>query len=263
MNAFIETTAWHVIGAIAAVLLLAGGATAQTSGGFAFSLRGGVEVAPDYFGSESYGVGPDIGFAFGSLSLPNGLVIGTPGSQPFDEGRILRGSFRYIKKRTADDHPELFGLEDIDGALEIGIGVGYVGPDWRVFGNLRYGVIGHESLVGELGFDSLFRISDALLIHAGPRVDLASSRFTRTYFGVSEAEAVASAFDAYRPSGGVVSVGLELGMRYAFNDRWALVGTASWDRLQGDARRSPITRQGSEDQFGVTLGLSRSFQLGG
>ncbi len=263
MTPFIARTSRTLMLALTGALLPAL-AAAQTQGTvFTFSLRGGVEVRPDYFGSESYGVGPDLGFGFGALELPGGFAIGTPGAQPFQEGRFVRGSFRYIGERSADDHPELAGLEDVERALELGVGLGYVGPDWRVFGDLRYGVMGHSSFVGELGFDALFRVSDNLLIHAGPRVDLASSRFARTYFGVTEAEAGASGLDAFQPSGGVVSVGLEVGMRYAFNDRWALVGTASWDRLQDDAARSPITRQGSEDQFGVSLGLSRSFQLGG
>lgn len=249
--------------AVAALAAMPLSAVAQGVG-TTFTLRGGVETRPEYFGSDKQELAPALGFRLGSIELPNGMVIGTPGAQPFDEGMKLRGSFRYLSSRDAGDHPELAGLNDVDDAIELGLGLSYITWNWRAFGNLRYGVTGHNSVVGELGADALFRVSDQFLIHAGPRVDLASNSFARTYFGVTADELVpGSDLVAYRPEGGVMSVGLEVGMRYAFNDTWTLVGTASWDKYQDDAARSPIVEQGSEDQYGARIAIERTFRTGG
>lgn len=235
---------------------------AQDAPGIAFTLRGGARIAPDYFGSDSYSPGPALGFRLEQLTLPGGFTIGSPDSQRFRPGLSLGGSLRYIEARRPGEHPELTGMDKIDTALELGGSLRYGGDNWRAFADLRYGVVGHNAWTGELGVDVVLRPVEGLTLNAGPRAGFGDSRFARTYFGVTPAESAASGLAAFRPDGGLTSLGVELGARYDLGPSWGIEGTISYDRLQSDAARSPITGQGSATQMGVMIGLTRSFSFG-
>jgi MipA family protein len=245
---------------IAALMLMpAAPAVAQDGAGVAFTLRGGIAAQPRYFGSDDFRLGPDLNLRLDHLRL-GGLVIGSPDAQPLDPGARLRGSFRYVPARKASRDPEFTDLADIDATLELGFGASYVADNWRVFGDLRYGAFGHEGLVADLGGDVIFRPSADLTLTLGPRAQYGDGRFVRTYFGVPNATATFPT--TYAPSGGLVSTGAEAGFSYRLDDRWSVEGAARYDRLRGDAGNSPITQQGSRDQFSVRLGIARQIQFG-
>jgi len=222
-----------------------------------------VDYAPTYFGSSEYEARPDFIFVFQYFRLPDNTSIGStdPSEQKFGFGP--RGSLRFVKDRSSSDFSELEGLDDIDRSVEIGLGYGYRQRNFRAFADVRYGVIGHQSWVGELGADYVTRPLDDLLVTFGPRLFLTDGDYADTYFGVTSGESAASGgnFDAFNASGGVQSGGLRLNALYALNDKWGLVGSASWDRLLNDAASSPITAQGSEDQFQIQLGVTRVFSI--
>lgn len=227
---------------------------------FNFALRGGVGTAPAYPGSDSYEVVPDLGFTFGALKW--GPIDAGEGVRATPRnGFALRGAFRYLGERDSSDNSELAGLEDIDATLELGVGAVYRQTDWQVFGEVRQGFGGHEGVTGSLGADAIFRPSSRLTILAGPRVNFGDSDYAQTYFGVSTAESITSQFAAYDAGGGVLGVGAEIEAIYELDDRWALEGTVSYERLQNDAADSPITQAGSEDQWRVSVGLSRVFNI--
>lgn len=238
-------------------------ATAQDSPSASFILGAGVAVTPDYPGSSDHSIGPSGSFALRELVLPGGFGIGSASARPVDPGFGLRGAFRYIGSRKASDNAELTGLENVDATFEVGLGLVYVADFWRVFGEVRYGAVGHRGWAGDLGADAIWRVSDRTTLLAGPRAGFGDRRFAQTYFGVTEAEAAASVsgFAPYRAGGGLVSLGVEVGLQHAFDDRWGLQGRINYDRLQDDAGRSPITSQGSRNQWSARLILTRSFDL--
>ena len=222
-----------------------------------FTLSGGVSSAPEYFGSEDYTVGPSLGFALNYANI-GPLQFGSP--DPFfqPEGFGLRGSFRYIDERKASDHPELQGSIDVDRTYELGLGLGYQSANFDAFADVRYGFGGHEAFVGEIGADAKVRPSDRLILSAGPRVLFGTDDYADTYFSTPAAFANGGAYDA---DGGVISAGVELGANYRLSENWGLEGTVSYDRFVGDAADSPIVQQGSEDQYGITVGLTRRITL--
>ncbi|MGB3407869.1 MAG: MipA/OmpV family protein [Jannaschia sp.] len=228
-----------------------------------FTLRGGVAASPSYFGSDSVEAAPDFGFNLNYLRL-GGFTIGSPDPLYQPEGFGVTGSFRYIGERNAGDDPELTGLADVDASLELGVGLRYATPDFQVFGDVRYGVIGHESFVGELGADVFLRPTDRLTLRAGPRVFFGDSDYASTYFGVTAAESVASAgvsnFAPFSASGGLLSSGVELGAGYQINDSWGVDAAIRYDRLRNDAADSPITVD--DNQLSARIGLTRRFTLG-
>ena len=244
--------------AVSAASLLAPPATAQERL-FAFALTGGGIVAPDYFGADSYRVGPSGSFAFTALRL-GGLAVGDPlAPRVFAPGTGLRGSFRYIPRREGRD--ELAGLDDVRRSVELGLGLHHTTEFWQVYGELRYGAIGHRAFAGEIGANAIWRDSGGLVLHAGPRAEFGNRRFMRTYFGVTPAEAAASGLGAFRPGSGAYSIGFEVGAFQPLSADWGITAALRYDRLRGDAARSPIVRQGSRDQLTARLGLTRHFNL--
>lgn len=227
----------------------------------AFSLTGGVSLAPEYFGADSTRIGPGGGFGFGGVRLGR-VALGDPDApRLFAPGTGLRGSFRYIPRRAGKN--ELAGLEDVKASLELGLGLHHTAESWQVFADLRYGAIGHKGIAGELGANAIYRGSGGLVLHGGPRASFGNARFARSYFGITAAEAaVAPNFPAaYRPSGGMHALGLEVGAYQPLNDHWGVSATLRYDRLRGDAARAPIVQQGSRDQFSASIGLTRHFNF--
>lgn len=228
-----------------------------------FTVRGGVAASPTYFGSDTYEAGPDFALGFQFLRLPGGGSIGSEDPNAPRTGIAPRGSLRIVKARSASDSPELAGLNDIDLAVELGLGLGYTARNFEAFGVARYGAVGHESWVAEFGADVIARPNDRLTLTAGPRLFVGDDSYAGTYFGVTPAESAASggAFAAFAPSGGALSAGFEIGATYSLNDNWGVSGAVRYDRLLNDAASSPITAQGSADQFSVRLGLVRRITL--
>lgn len=225
------------------------------------TVRGGVEVSPAYLGSDQYEFGPDVAARVDYIRFPNGFEFGSGRSVGFRTGWGLRGAVRYIGERDSSDHPEIEGLDDVDWSFEAGLGLGYEQRNYRVFTDVRYGFIGHNAWTGDIGADGIAYPVDGLTLTLGPRLGFGTDRFAETYFGISEAESEASGLERFDAHGGLLSAGVELGARYLFNDRWGLEGNASWGRLLNDAAESPITEEGSADQYKVRLGITRSISL--
>jgi len=227
---------------------------------FNFSLRGGVAVAPSYMGSDSSEVNADGGFRFGALSFGGRSFGAGIGNVP-ENGVSVGGAFRVIGSRDAEDDPELFGLEDIDTAVELGLSLTYRQERWLAFGEVRQGFGGHDGVTGTLGADMIFRPSDRFTIAAGPRLNLGDADYANTYFGVSADEAVTSNFAAFDADGGLLGTAFQVQGTYELNDNWAVEGLLSYERLRNSAADSPITLGGSDDQWRLSIGLSRAFTL--
>lgn len=226
--------------------------------GIAFELGVGGLIAPSFEGSRSYAISPYPIIGFEYLRLQNGFSLGGGDGQGFS----VVPSFRLRGKRTARDNAALTGLNDVNLAVELGAGVSYTVGRFRVHGDLRRGVVGHQGITGEVGLDLITTPTEAITVTVGPRMSFASGNYMNTYFGVSAAEAAGSAFPAYNAKGGIKSAGLEANLRYKFNENWALDTGASWDRLIGSAASSPIVASaGSVNQFTFKLGLVRKFQI--
>lgn len=242
-------------------MLAAGGMLDAREPDLVVTLRAGVQMSPAYLGSDDYEVGPDFAARIDYLQFPNGFEYGSSRSVGFRTGWGLQGSFRYLGERNADDHDALKGLDDVDWAVEAGLGVGYEQRNWRAFTDVRYGFVGHNSWVGEIGADAIAYPTEGLTLTAGPRLNFGTDRFAQTYFGVSDRESDASGLEAYDAEGGLLGAGVEIGARYLINERWGVEGAATWQRLVNSAADSPITATGSDDQYSVRVGITRRISL--
>jgi MipA family protein len=246
---------------VAPNLFAPGGRFDSSTPDIVVTLRGGVKVSPAYLGSDDVEFGPDLAGRVDYLRFPGGFEYGSGEAVGYRTGLGLRGSVRYLGERDSDDHEEIEGLDDIDWSLETGLGLGYEQRNYRVFADARYGVIGHNAWVGEIGADGIAYPMEGLTLTFGPRLELGDDRFASTYFGVSGAEAADSDLSEYDASGGLVGAGVEFSARYLWNERWGVEGNATYQRLLNDAADSPITEAGSDDQYSVRIGITRRISL--
>jgi outer membrane scaffolding protein for murein synthesis (MipA/OmpV family) len=238
-----------------------------TTSGWIVTLKANLRAAPRYPGADElsfYGFpsvsfrragtperfsAPDDGVSFSFLD-DSAFRVGVVGR--FQGGRYLQ------------DNRELFGLRKVDWAVEPGIFVEYWPVEFlRARAEIRRGFGGHEGFVADLGLDWVQRFG-AFTTSLGPRVALGDNEFTRTYFGVTPLEAALNGqVTAYRPSGGITSVGALAGVTYEWSPAWSTTAYVSYRRLVGDAADSPIVKQfGSENQYSLGLTVSYSFNTG-
>lgn len=158
--------------------------------------------------------------------------------------------------------------EDVGGALpkvgfsfEAGGFAEYeLGDNFRLRGELRKGLSGHDGLTGVIGADAILRDRDQWLFSIGPRVTWSNDTYHDAYFSVTPADAEASDLPAYDAGAGIQAVGVIAGFLTQLTPRWGLVTYAKYDRLVGDAADSPVVRTyGSRDQLSGGLALTYTF----
>lgn len=225
------------------------------------TLRGGVRFSPAYFGSSTIRTGPDVGLRIDHLELPGGLSLGSNSTVGFLRGFGPRLSARYIRRRNSDGYDEIRGLDDVPFALELGVGLGYERRNYRAFADVRYGAIGHDAWVSDVGADAISYPYEGLTLTLGPRVSFGSQKFMDTYFGIKPDESQDSGLAEFQPEPGIYGAGMELGARYLFNERWGIEGAARWTRLMNSSADSPIVTGGADDQYMVRFDISRRISL--
>jgi outer membrane protein len=260
------TFAGLVLTASPAIGQEAGSSSSNSSDGWIVTIGAGPQVYPKFPGASDYGLypmpivglrrsgrpmaftAPDQGFGFGFLSPNSG----------FDFGPVLR----FQSKRQESDVGAPVG--NVPFTVEAGAYAQlWLGSNLRLRVDARRGIGGHKGWIGDAGADWVIRDGDRYIFSIGPRVRFANNRYQDAYFAVTPAAAAASGLPAYNPGGGIEAVGVTSGLTYRFASSWGLYGYAGYDRLTGDAARSPIVRTlGSRNQFSGGIGLFYEFGLG-
>jgi outer membrane protein len=89
-----------------------------------------------------------------------------------------------------------------------------------------------------------------------------NAKYQRAFFGVTPTAATATGLPVYRPDSGIHAVAATSGLTYQFGPQFGMFGYARYERLVGDAGKSPIVRQlGSRDQLSAGIGLSYTFKV--
>lgn len=227
----------------------------------------GAGVLPEYDGSSDVRVLP---FVFGDVRWRGiGLELRGAGLRAdlVSNPRLAIGPVigAHLPRNNVDGPVGL--LPEIGTAIEAGGFIGY-----RFGGN----EIGQGSLQVELSVvHDVSDTHDGLLATAGVSyaairqrdlflsVDVqttwADKNYTRTYFGVEQADAVASGLAAYRPGSGFKDVGAGLTAGYWFSKDVGVIGRVGANYLVGDAADSPVTREGRKWQ--PTAGLALSYRF--
>ncbi|WP_168844585.1 MipA/OmpV family protein [Sphingomonas sp. S2M10] len=257
--------------ALAGVLMaMAAPAHAQQAGGEEaprrYRVAIGAQAVPSYPGADHNAVRPlfDFATARGDALFEYEAADESPNISLYDRNGFEAGiavglqSTRTQRRVGAD-------LSRVGFSVEPGVFARYyLAPQLRAYGELRKGVSGHKGGVAMLALDYVQRDGDRWLLAIGPRVNLSDAKYRRAYFGVTPRDAAAAGIPTYQVGNNVVhSVGLAANGVRQLTTRWGLYGYLGYDRLTGDAARSPITqRLGSKNQFSGGLALSYTFGRG-
>lgn len=224
----------------------------------------GAQIRPEFLGSDEREVAPAFDLSVASGNEPFGF--GTP-DQSFGISLIKSDAF------SAGPVVEIAGgrkdseagvpLGKVPTTVEAGAFAQYwVSDSLRVRGELRKGIGGHEGVVGSVGADQVWRDADKYLFSIGPRVLFSNARYQREWFGITPEAALATGLPAYRPGGGVHALGAVGTGHMQLSGPWGLFGFARYERLVGDAGKSPIVRElGSRNQLSAGVGINYTFGI--
>lgn len=248
----------------AAALSFSSPAVAQDNRDIRVRVGLGGELKPKFIGSDEVEFGPlwDIDIARGTNPFAFEAPDDSFGIRLFSKGGFTFGPAANIEwKRKESDIGAPVGK--VKTTAEVGAFADYLPSETiRLRAELRQGVNGHEGLVGSFGADRIWRDGDRYVFSIGPRVLFSDAKYQRAYFGVDNAAALASGLPAYRPSGGIHAVAAASGLSYQFNPRFGAFGFARYERLVGDAAKSPIVRElGSRNQLSAGVGLNYTFTI--
>lgn len=249
----------------AAAALPASAAAAQDSSP-EYRVRAGIgaQLQPDYIGSDHRDLAPlfHMKFARGTnefkFSAPDdrmGIAVLSSGNFSFGPAVALAAG------RKDKDVGAPVGK--VSRTIEVGAFGQYLASDsFRVRAELVKGVNGHDGVVGTISADKIWRDGDRYLFSIGPRVLFSDAHYQRAFFGVSPRASLATGLPEYRPGGGIHAIGAASTASYQLNTRWGLFGYARYERLVGDAAKSPIVREyGSRNQASAGIGVSYTFNI--
>lgn len=253
------------LAAAASALLSSGMAHAQSSEGHRVRAGLGTQVKPKFLGSDEYRLAllPSIDVAKGDAEFDFGAPDDGLSIPVIKTGRFSLGPSVNLASGRKDKDVGV-PLGRVKTTIELGgFAEAEVIDDVRLRGELRKGLNGHDGLVGSVGVDKVWRDGDKWLLSLGPRVLWSDAKYQRAYFGVSPAAALASGLPAYRPGSGVHALALQGGgLTQLGRGPFGLFGITRYERLVGDAAKSPVVRQlGSRNQWTAGLGLSYTFRV--
>lgn len=253
------------LAALAALVLPSAQAQAQDGDGTLRIRPGlGAQIRPQYPGADKNEWVPYLKFSIAKGDNPfpfaapdDAFGIALLSSGPFRAGPAvgIQGS----RKDSDVGAP----LGKVKTTIEAGGFAEFLISDqFRLRADLRKGIGGHDGMIASIGADQIWRDGDRYVFSVGPRLLFSDSRYQRAYFGVTPQAALATGLPAYRPDGGLHAVAAATGLHYSLGGPLGLFGYARYERLIGDARKSPVVKQfGSPNQLSAGLGISYTFTM--
>lgn len=168
----------------------------------------------------------------------------------------LGAALRLDGGRPSGDSIHLRGLPDIRGTLRGRFFTTYrIDDEWGLSGSVSQDLLGRQG-GAEVGLNLGYRqrISETTSVSAGAGVALGDSRYMRSYFGVTEAQAASTGLRAYAPGAGPKNSSLGVGVMTALTPNWIAFANAGASRLLGDAASSSLTRK--TNSASLTIGLA-------
>lgn len=223
------------------------GVGAQSQPSYPGSAEQALGVFPDFLtwqdGEPIPAKAPDQGGSFPLVGRTGGFAIGPV--------------FTPAPQRSASDLP---GMPAVKFGIEAGVfAETFVAAPLRLRAELRQGIGAHHARTGNLGADLVLRgRNKGFIATIGPRLRWGDAKYNQAYFGVTTP---VPGYAAYQPGSGIYAVGAVAGVHMPLGRAWGLFGYAGFDRLSGDAARSPIVTNGSRNQGSAGLALTYRFSI--
>lgn len=238
--------------------------SAQDSDAYRVRVGLGGQTRPEFIGADSNEFAPlvdvsikrgDAPFDFGApddnfdiaLFSTNGFSAGPVGN--IQSGRKNKDVGAPVGKIKTTIEAGVFGQYQVNDSL-------------RLRTEVRKGIGGHDGIVASAGGDYILRDGDRYVWSIGPRVLWSNRRYQREWFGVSPDVSLLTGLSPYRPSSGVHAIAATSGAYVQLFGDIGLFGYGRYERLVGDAAKSPIVRElGSRNQVSGGIGLTYTFRV--
>jgi outer membrane scaffolding protein for murein synthesis (MipA/OmpV family) len=179
----------------------------------------------------------------------------------FRAGVLARPDFGRTARDVSRYRP---GLSAVAFAPEVGVFGEYdLSRSVSARAEVRHAIGGHDGLVADLSASYGRPLGRGGFLSVGPDLKFGDDRFTGAYFGVTPDAAARSGLPAYRPSGGLTSAGLRTTAAYPLAPRLTAALTVAYERLLGDAARSPVVQGPNGSRNQPTLVLSLRYAVAG
>lgn len=245
----------------------AGDGPPPRTGPFSLTIGAGGLVAPAYPGATKYQTIPLPSF---DASYEDTEFVSFPDILRIDALRLLGGGgaglsagplVRYRFGRNVKDDPgQLHGLGNLSDTVELGGFVAYqFSQALSLRANIAQSVEGKEGLLADLGISYAKQFGPLSLIGT-PSITYMDRQYSRSYYGIDSGQSAASGRPVYQPGAGIERVNFSATAVMPLTAKIALIGTATYGRLVGQAANSPIVRQGgTPNQFVGALFVTYSF----
>lgn len=253
-----------LLGGLVALSIPLSQAQAQGEGTMRVRVGLGAQTTPKYPGAEENQILPlfDLSMArnddvFDFDAPDDSLGIDIINTNGFSFGPAV--NFQSARKESDVGAP----VGKVKATIEAGaFAEMMVGENFRLRGEVRKGLGGHDGIISSLGADYIARDRDNYVFSIGPRVLISDSKYQRAYFGVTPAVSLLTGLPVHDPDGGIHAIGATAGLHYSFNPSWGMFGYGRYERLVGDAKDSPIVEEfGSANQFSAGIGVTYTFSM--
>ncbi len=152
-------------------------------------------------------------------------------------------------------------MGEVNAAIETGFFGEYQANKFRLRGEFRKGLGGHEGLISDINLFYNNRLGP-LYYSFGPRVTYASSSFITTYYGINSEQSTKTGLGEYKHASGIVPYGIGYQVRMQLNRKIMLINFAGYDFLGKELKSSPLIRErGQNRQFSFSLAIGYQFNL--
>jgi outer membrane scaffolding protein for murein synthesis (MipA/OmpV family) len=241
-----------------------------------FALGVGAAYAPDYSGASTasprlriWADGAYRTEGFGTLALDSGSLTIAPEVRwdfvdSLDSGIGVLVGYRGGRNdrnpgfTSADDgSARLQGLPSVSGAIDAGVGGHVTVLGVPLFAQVRTALRGAQGTLLNLGAYLPFKPRLDFELTILPTVTLVNTRQMRALYGVSPTAAMTSSFAPYAPGAGWENAAVEIAGDWHVSGNWHLVASVAYQRLLGNAARSPIVQ--TANQASVLAGVALDF----
>lgn len=176
------------------------------------------------------------------------------------------------QQRWDNSSDALAGMKRQSATVSVGTRLAYALPLAEISTSVAAGGAGSNQVIGDVGLHTSRVFGGRWITNVGAAASFANRASMEYDFGITSTEAARRhdlmlAGDprletgddrAYSPGAGLKDVQGSAMLGYAFTEHWAGVALASVSSLQGDAARSPLTRQRTT----LTSGMAVVYRFG-
>lgn len=163
--------------------------------------------------------------------------------------------------RSESASRDLRGMGDVGFSFELGGYVSYRTEFAKLELDFSHDVAnGHGGGMLDIDASTTLYRGERVSLGVNATVTLATSKYLKSFFGVTAARAAASGLPTFHPKGGLKDVFLGVQASYDVTDELAFVAHMGYERLLGDAANSPlIQRRGDVNQMQATAFVVYTF----